>query len=288
MNRHAAIAPLTFTLDLEDHRGDGSARYIANTERLLEWFASRGIRATVFVVGELVARAPLLIRRIHAEGHELALHSWAHTPLTEEHPARFRAGLGDSRDRLQDLCGTAVLGFRAPVFSLAPASLWTVEVLAELGFRYSSSVLPGRHPLYGFPGAPREPFRWPCGLLELPVPLVDIGRLALPFLGGIYLRYLPPSLVSRWRARLPPGSVPWSYVHPYDIDTEEPYFRFPGTPVWMSVLLQHRRAGTLARLAALHEDAGQRSAVPLAAIIAAGHCSAAPLFTGMTSPRRGG
>ncbi len=181
------------------------------------------------------------MRRIHAEGHELALHSWTHKPLTEELPARLRTGLSDSRERLQDLCGAPVVGFRAPVFSLTPASVWAVEVLAELGFHYSSSVLPGRNPLYSFPGAPRQPFRWPCGLVELPVPLIEIGRLTLPLLGGIYLRYLPPSLVSRWRAALPPGTLPWSYVHPYDIDAEEPYFRFPGTSFWMSVLLWRRR-----------------------------------------------
>ncbi len=281
MNARTVVAPLTFTLDLEDHRGDGSARYLANTATLLDFFASRGIRATVFVVGELVERAPQLIRRIHAERHELALHSWTHTPLTEEQPARFCAGLRNARDRLQDLIGSPVQGFRAPVFSLTGGSLWVVDVLAELGFRYSSSVLPGRHPLYGFPSASRQPFRWPGGVIEFPVPLLDLGPLALPLLGGIYLRYVPTILSTRWRASLAEEILPWSYIHPYDIDAGERYFRFPGTSAWMSVLLWRNRACTLARLAALHETAGKQSAPPFAEIVATGRYVDAPLFTGV-------
>ncbi len=262
-----ALPPLSFTLDLEDHRGDGNARHLANGARLLDYFAARGIRATVFVVGELLTSAPELVRRCHADGHELALHSWTHTPLTADTPLHFRHGLADCCKRLEDLCARPVAGFRAPLFSLTPATAWALEVLVELGLRYSSSVLPGTHPLYGYAGAPATAFRWPGGLLELPVPLRRFGPLALPFLGGIYLRYLPAAVVRRWRAALPPTTVPWSYVHPYDIDTDEAYFRFPGTTAWMSWLLWRRRAGTLRSLDALLDASGGHSAAPLRDVV---------------------
>lgn len=220
----AAATPLTVTLDLERHRADAAgARYRDNAARILDFLTARGVRATVFVVGELVAELAPLLRAADAAGHELALHSHAHLPLTEERPARFRARLGDCRARLSDTVGRAPAGFRAPVFSLTPRARWACEALVELGFAYSSSVLPSAHPLHGYPGAPGTPFRWPAGLLELPVPLARAGALALPFLGGIYLRYLPPVLVAHWRRRLAPGTLAWSYVHPYDIDDGEGY-----------------------------------------------------------------
>lgn len=278
MTERSFAAPLTFTLDLERHRSDQPPRYADNAARILDFFTARGVRATVFVVGELIDSIPDLLVRAHAAGHELALHSHAHTPLTEEQPERFATRLRACRARLEDLSGAAVVGFRAPVFSLTPATTWVADVLSEQGFRYSSSVLPARHPLYGFARAPTSPFRWPSGLIELPVPLATCAGLGLPFLGGIYLRYLPPSLAQRWRHRLAAEVVPWSYVHPYDVDTSEGYFRFPGTSAPMSWLLWRRRALTFARLAGLLDASGGLAAPPFAERIAHAALAHAPYF----------
>ena len=277
-------APVTFTFDLEEHRDDGrGGRYAENTERLLAFFAVHDIRATVFVVGELALAEPHLLRRIDAAGHELALHSWSHTPLTVDEPARFGARLERCRKFVEDLTAKPVQGFRAPIFSLTPASRWVLDILTEQGFTYSSSVLPGHHPLFGYAGAPRRPFRWPCGLLELPAPAVDCWGIAIPFLGGIYLRYLPRTLVAYWLRRLPPTTLPWSYVHPYDVDSRESYYRFPGTSSWMSVALWRRRRTTCARLAALLTAAGNRSAPPLAELVASGRYADAPYFSAVAT-----
>ena len=113
-----------------------------------------------------------------------------------------------------------IQGFRAPIFSLVPESSWAPEILGELGFTYSSSVLPAFNPLFGWPQAPRVPFRWPCGLIELPSPVFGFGRLAAPLLGGAYLRVAPGPIVS-WAARSAPKHA-WLYAHPYDFDPDEP------------------------------------------------------------------
>ncbi|MGE0484281.1 MAG: DUF3473 domain-containing protein [Gammaproteobacteria bacterium] len=242
---------LTVTLDLEDHTqgSDPSRRWLDNAARLLELLAGKGVRATVFIVGDVVAEAAALVRRAAADGHELALHSATHTPLTQEEPRAYARALAAARARLADTCGQAVQGYRAPVFSLTPRTAWVVDVLGTCGFSWSSSVLPAvGHPLHGYPGAPMTPFRWPGGLVELPVPVTRLGPLTLPFLGGIYLRYLPLRLVEARARRLPAGSLAWTYLHPYDIDAAEPYFRFPGTSAPMSLLLWRRRRHTLARL----------------------------------------
>ena len=251
----APMAAITITLDVEDHLGryDATGRYVDNTRRILAFLRERKVRGTFFVVGRIGEVAPWLVREIVATGHEVACHSYRHVPLHRETPASFRAGTRRAKDALEQAGGVPVSGYRAPIFSLTPRTLWAVDELAGLGFHYSSSILPAPHPLHGFPGAPRTPFRWPNGLVEYPVPLAQLGPAALPFLGGIYLRYLPAWLVYRW-ARAHPGEVLWTYLHPYDFDAAEPYARMPDTAAWVSLLLWLNRRGTWTKLAGLLEQ----------------------------------
>ncbi len=247
-------SPLTFSIDVEDHRphaGSWPARHPELTRRLLSMLEVRGVRATVFVVGEEAERNPDLVREILAGGHELALHGWRHTPLPDLGPASFREEVRRGHQRLSDMAGEPVAGFRAPTASLTPASVWAHEILAEEGFVYSSSVIPVRNPLYGFPGAPGDPFRWPSGLAEFPLPVTRLGSLGLPHLGGVYLRVLPWPLIAYVRNHLESSPVPCTYCHPYDIDPEEPRWSIPGVPWWGLHLLWFRRRQMLPKLARL-------------------------------------
>src|SRR6186997_3542316 len=141
-------SPITFTLDLEDHRpsSDVPVRFPDATRRILDWLDGLGVRGTVFVVGEVAEAEPGLVRDVAGRGHELALHGWQHTPLTELDPASLRDDLTRGKALLEDLGGAPVTGFRAPTFSLVPDSRWATDVVAEAGFTYSSSVLPARNP----------------------------------------------------------------------------------------------------------------------------------------------
>ena len=264
---------LTFTLDLENHRG-GDVRYRNNARRILDFFEEQAIHATIFIVGELVNAERELIARANAAGHELALHSFRHTPLTAENRDRYAVRLTAAKKALEDVSGRRVTGYRAPVFSLTPATTWVLPLLQEAGIEYSSSVLPARHPLYGYEQAPRSVFRWPQGLLEIPVPLARFAGTEIPFLGGIYLRYLPSVVVRACGASN--GQTLWSYIHPYDVDATEPYFRFPGTSLLMSLLLWRNRKCTLTKLGRL--AAGAEILAPFADRIAAGEFRDAPLY----------
>lgn len=243
---------LTFTVDVEEPGGasEGPVRYPATTMRLLDFLAARGAVGTFFVVGDIARRTPGLVREIAGRGHEIASHGDRHLPLPGQEPSRFRRESGDGRRLLEDLTGTAVLGFRAPLFSLTRASAWAPDMLAAAGFAYSSSVLPVRGGMFAWPGAPMRPFLWPCGLLELPCPVGRVGPFRLPFLGGMYLRYLPP-----WRLRQAARSCStdavWTYCHPYDLDTGERLRRLPGIGRVSSFFLWWNRAATLDRLAAI-------------------------------------
>ncbi len=197
------------------------------TRRVYEWLAQRGIRGTIFVVGTIAVANPDLVTEAVAAGHEVGLHSWDHTPLTELDPNRFTEETRRGKDLLEDLTGGPIVGYRAPTFSLVRETAWVTDILTELGFTYSSSVLPARSPLHGFPGLPREPFTWPSGLVELPCPIAKLGPLAAPYMGGVYLRVLPWPLVRlTWRLN-GGGPAPLTYCHPYDFDPGERFWWVP-------------------------------------------------------------
>lgn len=258
--------PLTVTFDLEDNRRSASQepRFVAMSERFLEFVEQRGILATFFIVGEVARGHPELIRRIAERGHEIGLHSLRHVALDEVGPDRLQEELSEGKDLLEQAGQTAVHGFRAPIFSLTPNTAWAVESIAAAGFAYSSSVLPAVSPLHGWPGAPRRPFRWDNGLLELPCPVIGVGRMMVPYLGGIYLRYVPAPIARAALRRTRPEAVAWSYSHPYDIDQEEPFFVLPYAGWLTSRILHTKRRATLPVLDSLISTAG--AGPPLASI----------------------
>jgi polysaccharide deacetylase family protein (PEP-CTERM system associated) len=228
---------VTFTLDVEDYTAAGAEpRAVASTRSILKYLGERNVRGTFFVVGDLADELPELVADIASGGHELALHGHRHSPLTETDPDTFRREVSEARVRLEQRVGRPVIGFRAPTFSLVPATVWAADVLPEIGFEYSSSVLPARSPLFGWPGQPRTPYRWPSGLLELPCPVTAVGPVTNPYLGGIFLRVLPWRAVRYGLHRADAGEVLWTYSHPYDFDPDEPFQRRPDLGPWKSRL----------------------------------------------------
>ncbi|HEV7585633.1 MAG TPA: polysaccharide deacetylase family protein [Solirubrobacteraceae bacterium] len=259
---------VTVTFDLEDNWGAGAGeqRFVAMSHRFFDFLQERGIVATVFVVGELARRHGELIRRAAEAGHEIGLHGLRHVPLADVGRSALPGELREGRALLEDVAQVPVLGFRAPIFSLTRASSWAIEQVHDAGFVYSSSVLPAANPLHGWPGAPSRPFRWDNGLIELPCPVGGVGPVQVPFLGGIYIRYVPLIVARRFLRGLGEGAVPWSYAHPYDLDTEEPFSVMPHAGWLVSRILHTRRGVTLSRLQAMI-DAGGAPGRPLCEIV---------------------
>ena len=200
-------------------------RVETNTQRILELFARRHIHATFFVLGWVAERFPALVRAIGAAGHEIASHGYGHERLVNLSRDKFRQGIVRTKHLLEDIGGSAVLGYRAPSYSIGPTTLWAHEVLRQCGYRYSSSIVPIRHDLYGMPAAPRFPFfTGSPGLLEVPVTTVRIGGRNWPCGGGGYFRLLPYALFMRGFRRVNdrdrrPGVF---YFHPWEVDPRQP------------------------------------------------------------------
>lgn len=252
MSTAPVLPPITFTFDLEEHRARPTSppRYRVMTERVLDFLDGLAIKGTFFIVGDVVEAAPDLVRAIAARGHEVGSHSYRHAALAAESPRVFKTRIIAAKQRLEDVAGRRVLGFRAPMLSLTPATSWTADILAQAGFVYSSSVLPAANFLHGFPAAPREPFLWPSGLLEIPCPVARAGRFLLPFLGGMYLRYLPPWRLRSMTRQMADG-VYWLYCHPYDFDVDEPFGRAVDRGLLAGLFLWCNRRHTFRRVEAL-------------------------------------
>jgi len=282
---------MTFTLDMEDHRTGTSApiRCSEPTARVLEWLAGRNARGTVFVVGELAEQCPDIIRSMAAAGHEVALHGLRHAPIEDIGEENFFDELQRGKKMLEDITGRPVVGYRAPYFSLTRRTPWAVPMLAEAGFSYSSSVLPASNPLYGMSGVPQAPFRWRDGPIELPCPVMGRGRLALPFLGGVYLRYLPMPAIRAGIRRIPGDMAVWSYLHPYDLDPDESFEVLPNVGYVTSRIVYHRRRRTMVRMDRLVEAAGGLGP-PLAEVAETVAAQGAPVVSigGASGARPGG
>jgi polysaccharide deacetylase family protein (PEP-CTERM system associated) len=245
VNREGAARRETlnaFTVDVEDYfqvaalasaidRGSWpkrESRVERNTSVLLELLSEHGIRGTFFVLGWIAERHSSLIRRIAAEGHEIACHGFSHQLIYTQTPDEFREETARSKRMLEDLAGTAVAGYRAASFSITRRSMWALDVLIELGFEYDSSIFPIRHDRYGMPGADPHPavLAAPSGrtLIEFPMSVARFAGVAVPVSGGGYFRLLPYA-VTRAGLRQINGRFgrPFTfYLHPWEIDPGQP------------------------------------------------------------------
>lgn len=241
----AEVVGNAFTVDVEDYfqvqafasvvdrsRWDGFApRVEANTQYILRVLQARGIRGTFFVLGWVAERFPDLVRAIARAGHEVASHGMSHSLIYEQTPATFREETRRAKGLLEDLAQRPVLGYRAATYSITARSLWALDILAEEGFRYDSSIFPMHHDHYGIPDAPIEPGRLatPNGaqLVEFPISVLRWHGLTLPVAGGGYFRLFPYAL-TRWALRkINQAQRPFVfYLHPWELDPGQP--RIPG------------------------------------------------------------
>jgi len=213
--------------------GDGhhsfESRVERSTDRLLELMREHGARATFFVLGEIAERHPALLRRLAAERHEIACHGDRHDNVWGQSPHEFRADIRRAKRSIEDAAGQAVIGYRAPNFSIRRAQQpWAYPTLLEEGFLYDSSVFPIVHDRYGQPDAPRfahEVWRHTGrGLLEFPISTVRLARMNFPIGGGGYFRLLPltVTMMGIHHVNAREGRPVMFYLHPWELDPDQP------------------------------------------------------------------
>lgn len=204
-----------------------TSRIERNTELLLDLLDSANCKATFFTLGWVAEQHPHVVRRVAERGHEIACHSLRHRTVYEMTPQEFRDDTSQAKSLLEDCSGTRVVGYRAPSFSITEESLWALDILADLGFTFDSSIFPVAHPSYGIPKFARDPHRvqTPSGpIVEFPMTVLEFAGVRSPFGGGAYLRFLP-YWFTRWGVRFlnaTEGRPVCVYLHPWELDPDQP------------------------------------------------------------------
>ena len=199
-------------------------RVSRNIDLILQMFSESGVKGTFFVLGWFAEHFPHVIQRIAAEGNEIASHGMVHTRVWQQTRDEFAADAYESKIRLEDVAGVPVVGYRAASWSIDERSPWAHDVLAEIGYEYSSSVYPINHDHYGSAAAPTVAYRVkPSGILEIPPSTVRLFGRNLAAAGGGFFRLYPLPL-SRWLVdRVRESGVPYVfYFHPWEIDPDQP------------------------------------------------------------------
>ncbi len=204
-----------------------ASRVEANTDRVLELLARRGVRGTFFVLGWVASRYPGIVRAIASQGHEIASHGMTHRLIYRQSVDEFRRETIDSKALLEDQCQKPVIGYRAATYSITKQSLWALDVLCDAGFLYDSSIFPVWHDKYGIPDAPRLPHRMktPNGqeIVEYPITVLQRGGVRIPIAGGGYFRLFPYAF-TKWALKSVnrDGQDFVFYMHPWEIDPDQP------------------------------------------------------------------
>jgi polysaccharide deacetylase family protein (PEP-CTERM system associated) len=248
-----------FTVDVEDWyqgipipestRVGAERRLERCMDRLLGMMDARRVRGTFFLLGPVAQEYPGLVRRLAAAGHEIGCHGWSHDFLYTMTRARLREELLRAEGVLEELVGRPVTAYRAAYFSITRASLWALEVLAELGFRYDSSIFPVRNWRYGIPDFDPRPQRvgTPAGpIMELPLSVRRVLGRNVPVSGGAYFRLYPYAVTrSNFRDAERAGRPVVFYLHPWELDPDHPRVPFH----WKARLTHYANlGGTIPRL----------------------------------------
>jgi len=233
------------TIDVEDYfQVNAFARHVkrkewdsyplrveANTHRILDILDRFAVKATFFVLGWVAEKVPNLVREIQARGHEIACHGYFHELIYSIGSDHFRQDIREAKNILENICGTTIIGYRAPSYSITAKSLWALDILIEEGFHYDSSIFPVYHDTYGVPDAPRFPYmiqRAAGTIQEFPLTTLPIRlpgkEYRLPIAGGGYLRLLPDRLISMGikRINLIDKKPCVLYLHPWEVDPQQP------------------------------------------------------------------
>ncbi len=223
-----------FTVDVEDGvsiamrdvfgiQTEQTDRVVTNTNKILELLNQHNIKATFFVLGEVAETFPFLIKNIHKDGHEIGVHGYHHLQFFKMNRKQAVEELSAAKKLLEDLTGSEIIGHRAPAFTITPNTSWGLEVIADCGFKYDSSVMPVNSVKFGWKNFPKDISLLKIGddkeLIEVPISTTSLAGMQIPFSGGGYLRLLPFWFIKHAFQQHSKKRATIHYMHPYELDS---------------------------------------------------------------------
>ncbi len=248
MEDYYHVSPLKSVVG-QGHWSRFEKRVEIGTERTLSLLDEFGIRATFFVLGWVADAMPELVREVAERGHEIASKGYLHRNIGEMAAGVFREDLARAREALEGATGRSVRGYRVAEGRFGLDDLWALDVLAEEGYAYDSSIRPifreyAHQPWRRFAHEHRHGDR---RLWEFPAPAFNLFGCHVPIAGGNYFRQLPHPLVRRavahWDRTFAAPFV--MYFHTWELDPNQP--KLNGVPM-LSRIRQYRNLDKMAGL----------------------------------------
>lgn len=194
-----------------------------STHVLLDLLTKYNSTATFFVLGDVAENNPNLVKEIEASGHEVGTHNYYHKFVYNQNEKEFRDELKKSISLLESITRKKIISFRAPYFSITDKSLWALQILAEEGIKYDSSVFPVYNHRYGIPNAKSSPHEIIKDLWEFPISVHRLGKINFPFSGGVYFRFLNTHLFNKILSVYSNKKDDFVfYLHPWELDPFKP------------------------------------------------------------------
>ena len=195
------------------------------TDIMLEMLNEAGKKATFFILGMLAQHRPDLVKKIAAEGHEIALHGQYHIDMRKLSREEAFKDISKSQKLVMDIIGGRVYGYRAPYFSIDETNLHVLEVLDELGLIYDSSIFPIKLKRYGIANFNKADmlYKLPNGrqIVELPLTVAPFNGKDIPIAGGGYMRAFPKFFLDKMFRKLDNHQRNvMLYMHPYEFDNK--------------------------------------------------------------------
>jgi polysaccharide deacetylase family protein (PEP-CTERM system associated) len=208
------------------------SRVEKNVGKLLKILDAYEVKATFFILGFEAERHPAMVKDISERGHEVATHGYSHRFIYKMGEDEFRKELRLSIDILESITAQKVIGHRAPAWTITEKSLWALDIILEEGLAYDSSISPSKNYLFGLPNSPRFPYeiRRKDGkkLYEFPMTTIRILNNNFPFSGGFFTRLFPYCATKYFIKRFNnQGKSVLLWVHPWDLDTDQPKIKLP-------------------------------------------------------------
>jgi len=179
------------------------------------------IKTTFFIVGELVSQYEKQLKRIIAEGHEIALHSYLHIRPLNLSIDDFRKDTERGLSVLKDTLGVDAKGYRAPCFSLDRERLNILKEEFNLSYdsskiKFDSHDLYGRIDLDSFQELKKDIYR-KDDFFEFEASTVEIFGKSIPVSGGGYLRLFPWVVTKMLLKKyLKSNGNYFFYIHPFE------------------------------------------------------------------------
>jgi len=195
------------------------------TDIILELLDSKNVKATFFILGITAKYRKYLVLKIKNLGHEIACHGHFHDSLDNITKEEIKEDLIQSTKLIEDITGEKLFGYRAPFFSLTEDRLYVLEILAELGYVYDSSIMPSKMVRNGIAGFDKKISKYTLKnslqIIELPIKPVSVFSQDFVIAGGGYMRFTPMKILNKiYKINIAKGNSDLMlYMHPYEFDS---------------------------------------------------------------------